>query len=297
MADGLSKRWLRSVAGLALKLFVSAGILYLIFTRTDIHHIGDALLMTGWRTVGLVLIAGLGIWWVEYWRFYATVEPLLDGNIETPLWRVFFSGYAFRFVIPGGHGELGRMLFIGGRYSRRLLAYIIDKGSLAVVVLLTGFFGVWTLYRQYSSYYCFLLLVIPILILLLWIIFRKRRKVFTGFGAYPYRAVLPKTIPLSLLHILLMALQYWLVLRCFDISFWAACGTVGVVMTALMLPISLAGLGVREWVSLQLLAQFDITREVALLAPLLVFLCNVLVPALIGVATLILFKMKPRLRS
>lgn len=48
---------------------------------------------------------------------------------------------------------------------------------------------------------------------------------------------------------------------------------------------------------MQLLAQFDITREVALLAPLLVFLGNVLLPALIGVGTMLLFKMKLWLRT
>ena len=287
----------RSIAGFGVKLCISVGILYLIFSRIDLPRVGEVLLTTGWWRIGLIAIAGLGVWCVEYQRFVTALLPIIDRDKEMPLWRGFFSGYAFRFVIPGGHGELGRMLFISGSYSRRLLAYIIDKGSLAVVVLLTGLIGIWTIYRQYRSYYWFLIIMIPILILLIGIIYRRLRRKISGIGKYPYRTVLPITIPFSLLHILLMALQYWLVLRCFDVSFWAACGTVSVVMMALMLPVSLAGLGVREWISMQLLAQFDITREVALLAPLLVFLGNVLVPALIGVATLLLFKMKPRLRG
>lgn len=287
----------RSIAGFGVKLCISVGILYLVFSRIDLPRIGEVLLNTGWRRLGLIAIAGLGIWCVEYLRFVAALLPIIDRDKEMPLWRVFFSGYALRFVIPGGHGELGKMLFIGGRYLQRVLAYIIDKGSLAVTVLFAGLISAWKIYPQYRSHYWIILLVIPLLVLLIGVFYRKLHSKISGIVEYPYKAILPVTIPLSLLHVLLMVLQYWLILRNFDVSFWTLFGTVSIIMIALMLPISLAGLGVREWISLQVLVQFNVTREAALLAPLLVFFWNVLLPALIGIGTMLLFKMKLRLRT
>lgn len=287
----------RSIAGFGVKLCISVGILYLVFSRIDLPRIGEVLLNTGWRRLGLIAIAGLGIWCVEYLRFVAALLPIIDRDKEMPLWRVFFSGYALRFVIPGGHGELGKMLFIGGRYLQRVLAYIIDKGSLAVTVLFAGLISAWKIYPQYRSHYWIILLVIPLLVLLIGVFYRKLHSKISGIVEYPYKAILPVTIPLSLLHVLLMVLQYWLILRNFDVSFWTLFGTVSIIMIALMLSISLAGLGVREWISLQVLVQFNVTREAALLAPLLVFFWNVLLPALIGIGTMLLFKMKLRLRT
>lgn len=287
----------RSIAGFGVKLCISVGILYLIFSRIDLPRIREVLLNTGWRRLGLIAIAGLGVWCVEYLRFVVALLPIIDHDKEMPLWRVFFSGYALRFVIPGGHGELGKMLFINGRYLQRVLAYIIDKGSLAAAVLFAGFISAWKIFPQYRSRYWIILLVTPILVLLIGVFYRKLHSKISGIAEYPYNAVLPVTIPLSLLHVLLMALQYWLILRNFDISFWTVFGTVSIIMIALMLPISLAGLGVREWISLQVLVQFNVTREAALLAPLLVFFWNVLLPALIGVGTMLLFKMRLRLRT
>ncbi len=287
----------RSIAGFGVKLCISVGILYLVFSRIDLPRIGEVFLTTGWRRIGLIAIAGLGVWYVEYQRFVTALLPIIDRDKEMPLWRVFFSGYALRFVIPGGHGELGKMLFVGGRYLQRVLAYIIDKGSLAFAVLFAGLISAWKIYPQYRSHYWVVLLVAPILVLLIWIIYRKFHSKFSVIAKYPFKAILPVTIPLSLLHVLLMALQYWLILHNFDVSFWTLFGTVSIIMIALMLPISLAGLGVREWISLQILVQFDVTREAALLAPLLVFFWNVLLPALIGVGTMLLFNMKLRLRE
>jgi len=297
MADNPEQRIRQKILGFLLKITFSAVILYFLLSTMDPAQLVSVLSDTGRTTVLLVFLAGTGIWLMEFLRFYITIKPVMNSDKSAPLWRVFFSGYALRFLIPGGHGEVGKMIFVSGKYSLRVVAYLLDKGSLALVVSVGGLMGVWQVYPQLRSYYWFLLLIVPAVLTAVLYFSRKRVLEQSGDQRYPFVRMVLITIPLSVLHVFLMATQYWLILRGAQIPFWAIFTTVNVVLFAVMVPVSFAGLGVREWTTLQLLRSFEISKESALVAPLLIFFCNVFVPALIGTGVILIFKMKPALFS
>jgi len=281
MANYTGQKRYKKIFGFFLKIAFSAIILYFLLSSLNIFQLSVVLSTVGWTTVGQVFFAGVGLWLVEYLRFYLTTKPIIPEDNTGTLLRVFFSGYALRFLIPGGHGEVGKMVFVPGKYSQRLIAYLADKGSLAMAVSVGGLAGAWRVYPQLRPYYWILPVIVPVIFLV------ARRLV--------HKKVLSVTIPLSFIHVFIMAVQYWLVLRCVNVPFPTIIITVNVVLIAVMIPISFAGLGVREWTTMQMLRYLEISKETALVAPLLVFICNVFIPALIGVG--IIFKMKPTLFS
>jgi len=295
MADKTGPKRIKNISGYFLKIAVSTVILYFLLSSLNITQLSAVLSTGGWITMSQVFFAGVGLWFVEYLRFYVTTKAILSKNATHPLLRVFFSGYALRFLIPGGLGEVGKMMFVPGRYSQRLIAYLADKGSLAFAVLVGGLAGAWTVFPKMRPYYWILLVIVPMIFLIARDIVLKQGRSLAGERAYPFKKVLWVTIPLSFLHVFIVALQYWLVLRSAQIPFPAVFTTVNIVLFAVMIPISFAGLGVREWTTLQMLRHFKILKETALVAPLLVFVCNVFIPALIGVGVILIFKMKPAL--
>lgn len=295
MSDKTTPKKLKKISGYFLKIIVSGVILYFLFSTLNLSQLSTVFLTVGWSTICLVFLAGVGLWFIEYLRFYIATRAILPNDNSSRFLRVFFSGYALRFVIPGGLGEVGKMMFVPGSYSRRLIAYLADKGSLALAVFVGGLSGVWRVYPQMRPYYWILLVVIPALFLIVRYFVRKQDLSLSGDYAYPVKKVLGVTIPLSFLHVFIMALQYWLVLKSVQIPFSAVFTTVNIVLFAVMIPISFAGIGVREWTTMQMLLHFEISKETALVAPLLVFVCNVFIPALIGVAVILIFKMKPAL--
>ncbi|MBN2600681.1 MAG: flippase-like domain-containing protein [Candidatus Marinimicrobia bacterium] len=283
------------ILGHFLKIAVSTVILYFLFSSINISQLSIVLSTNGGDAICLVFILGIILWFVEYLRFYISTNVILKKDTNDLLLQVFFSGYAMRFMIPGGLGEVGKMMFVPGKYSMRLIAYLADKGSLALAILIGGLAGVWSSYPQTRVYYWILLVVMPGAFLVVRRIVLKKNRLLIDEPDYPFKKVLIFTIPLSFIHVFIVTLQYWLILRSANIPLSTVFMTVNIVLFAVMIPISFAGIGVREWTSLQLLRQFAISKETAIVAPLLVFVCNVLIPALIGVAVMLIFKMKPTL--
>jgi len=282
-------------SGYFFKIAVSTIILYFLLSSLNISQLSVVLSTEGRTTIYRVFFLGIILWLVEYLRFIISTNVILTEDTNDPLLRVFFSGYAMRFLIPGGLGEVGKMMFVPGKYSQRLIAYLADKGSLALAILVGGLVGVWKVYPQLRAFYWILFVIVPVVFLVVRHLVLKKSLSLNKEHLYPYKRVLMITIPLSFIHVFIVALQYWLILKSVDIPFSTIFMTVNIVLFAVMVPISIAGLGVREWTTLQLLRQFAIAKETALVAPLLVFVCNVFVPALVGVAVILIFKMKPAL--
>ncbi|MDO9547783.1 MAG: lysylphosphatidylglycerol synthase transmembrane domain-containing protein [Candidatus Marinimicrobia bacterium] len=276
--------------GLIIKVIISTLILYVLFSQFDIILLSEKIGKISRLKLALVVILGFILWLTEYLRFYVTLKPVLhDGNIK--LWRVFFSGYALRFVFPGGHGEVGKMLFVSGRYSQRVWAYLMDKGSFGLVVLISLIVSGWFYFPEHRVYFCLGFGLTVIFSVILLIVFRKRN-VFTTNSRYPFHKILPPALGLSVLQVMIITVQYWLILYGENISIGVVFSTVCAILVVIMIPISFGGLGVREWTTLQILKQFQVSREIAIITPLAVFFTNVLLPAIIGAGVIIFFKMK-----
>jgi len=110
---------LRKILVFSGKIVISLGLIYWILRRVDIDE--------GWRftlehtqTVFWVAMLALLQWTIEFTRFLTILKTGGIRNSVSRTFRAFWMGYCFRFVLPGNQGEIGKMLFIGGKPAHRV---------------------------------------------------------------------------------------------------------------------------------------------------------------------------------
>jgi len=290
MAKSSGSRRLSGIILAGFKFGLSAVILYFLFYRFD-YRLLLSLLQPGGARTGVILVAsGVLVWIVEYYRFCLTLRPVTQSVKRDLLVKVFFTGYAMRFILPGGHGEIGKMLFIPGSNTGKVMAYLVDKVSFIAVVLMSFVISYWYLFPSRRFY----LLILPILILGGFILIRQLnigRTIKRYFYVnYPFLKIGYTVLGLSLIQFFMVIFQYWYLLHSTGISPQVVAGVVSIILTVIMIPVSLAGLGLREWASWRLFQDFNVPQELALAAPLVIFTVNVLIPAIIGAIVFLLIR-------
>jgi uncharacterized membrane protein YbhN (UPF0104 family) len=109
------------------------------------------------------------------------------------------------------------------------------------------------------------------------------KRLYESLHGYSISAV-GKTLGVSLgFNILLITMNYLLGLSLGDrVSIWYYCLFVPITSIVTLLPVSFAGLGVREGAYVFLFTQAGMPRETALSLSLLVYVVSILAPGLIG---------------
>jgi len=271
----------RRLSGIILtgfKFGLSVAILYYLFYRFNYRLLLALLRPSDASPVAVLTASGVLVWIVEYCRFYLTLKPVTQSVKRDLLVRAFFTGYAMRFILPGGHGEIGKMLFVPGSNTGKVVAYLMDKVSFIAVVLVGFVISFWSFFPGKRFY----LLILPVLILGGFILI-KRLKIKRYFLInYPFLKIGYKALGLSLIQFIVVIFQYWYLLHSTGIPSRVVAGVVSMILTVIMIPVSIAGLGLREWASWRLFQNFQVPPELALAAPLMIFTVNVLIPAIIG---------------
>lgn len=288
---GKIRRWIF----LLLKVAVSAGLMYWIIHRVDLARLAEFFSAES----GTVLIVGLLAllqWAVEFSRLYVVLK---DSRLSQPLptlFRAFFMGYAFRFVLPGNQGEVGKLLFISGKPAYRASAYVYEKAGFVVAMLILAGLGLGRMYPRYTvaglALTGLMLLLLPVWNLI------ARRKFLEPYIPERLRTVRPlmTQIGLSLVSMAVVSLQYYLFLAQFGMSFLDSGMVFVLVLAVLLLPVSLAGVGLRESATAMLLATFQVPASLGTSIPFLIFMLNIAIPALVG-AFFFLFSKKQALRE
>jgi uncharacterized membrane protein YbhN (UPF0104 family) len=115
---------------------------------------------------------------------------------------------------------------------------------------------------------------------------RLLRRLVVPVGSLSYRRVWG-AFGFSVIVLGFNVVQFYLLLRAFQmVPFVAVATTCPLVFVALILPVTIAGFGVREVTAAALLARFGVAPAVAVDASLVLFATNVGVPALAGALSL-----------
>jgi hypothetical protein len=282
MAKSTGSRHLSGIILTGFKFGLSAVILYYLFYRFNYRLLLSQLRPGGASTVAVLLASGVLVWIVEYCRFCLALTPVTRSVKRDLLVRAFFTGYAMRFILPGGHGEIGKMLFVPGSNTGKVVAYLMDKVSFIAVVLVSFVISFWYLFPGKRFY----LFIIPALILggFLLIKLLKLDQIVKRYFLinYPFLKISYRALVLSLIQFVIVIFQYWYLLHSTGIPSKVVAGVVSIVLTVIMVPVSIAGLGLREWASWKLFQNFRVPQELALATPLMIFTVNVLIPAIVG---------------
>jgi hypothetical protein len=193
----------------------------------------------------------------------------------------FFSGYAFRLLIPGGHAEFSKIFLLPGKKRGKMLAFGMEKYAQALIKIFALLIVLpfnFPDFKVYSILCLFLLMIGYLLFPKIPIIKTFQEKDFH------YHRVIGMNIIFAAEIFAIMGLQYYLLLNEVDsISLSATYHTSVYLWSAGMVPVSVSGLGIREGLAVYFFKFYNVSAAHAVATSLFLFTINTIIPALVGV--------------
>ncbi|MDZ4182757.1 MAG: lysylphosphatidylglycerol synthase domain-containing protein, partial [Candidatus Cloacimonadaceae bacterium] len=208
----------------------------------------------------------------------------------------YLIGLALRFLIPGGSASAGKVLFIDNSSHYASLFSFGAERAFMTWVTWTFAFAAGLFYFGSDVLIWILIGFILIALAPIWAYWLLNLSAKSRRWRESYRQSAPKLATLQLLSAFLMQLQYWLVLQQSGvISFGQSLTRMSLTNFSNSIPITFAGLGLRESFAIHFLADAGFTATQAVAATLTVFVFQDVLPGIVGAVTLLIAKKKPRL--
>jgi uncharacterized membrane protein YbhN (UPF0104 family) len=205
-------------------------------------------------------------------------------------------GHALRFLIPGGHAVIGKMYFVKNEKKLSFMSIGIEK-----------FFQIWInlLFASFAAIFYFRnKFILPTIIAFVFIIFLpfiiyllkyldKKDSLAKYFKQY--WKIIPRIFFMQIAYMFLTIFQYFILLNNFvSYHFFSAVISIPLILFSNLIPITYAGLGLREKFAIEVLSKYGISSETAITVSLTVFIFNSLLPAFIGLFFIIKSKRKKK---
>jgi uncharacterized membrane protein YbhN (UPF0104 family) len=269
---------------LMAKLIVSIIILYFLFRKIDLRDVFEKIVTLPWQVLLFIIVTALIKQIIEIgnWYFMLCLNPNYQPKFHEIV-HSHFIGQALRFLIPGGHAVVGKVFFVENKKKASLVSVGAEKFFQIWIILffaaIASFFHFQKISLILRLSFFILMLLLPIILYYLKFFFSPLRQSFFK----NYSLILPKIIFAQTLYILITITQYFVVLNSLsDIQFLNVFLAVPLILTANIIPITYAGLGLRETFAITVLAVYSIPSAEAITTSLFVFLFNTFLPALIG---------------
>ncbi len=269
-----------------LKGIISLGIIYWILHQIDLREV-RAFVAGHTTTVFYIFLLAMAQWAVEFIRFSVILRTGGLAQSAVRIFRAFWMGYSFRFILPGNQGEIGKMIFVQGTPASRFAVYVYEKLGFVFALLLLFVVGFSWLYPQFL-YVSIVMFGAVLLGLILW------NRIFANTVIKSHlprelckRQPLLVQMALAAVTLSLIFLQYYLFLQEAGLTFPETVSVVSIILTIILMPVTLAGLGLRESAAVMLLTPFGVSPEMSTTIPFLIFVINVAAPALIGAVMLV----------
>ncbi len=285
------ENWVRVKITFLLKLAFSMLIMAYLFTRLSLHQVYDF-----WQTLSLSTILVLFFLFlvnlmVQLWRWRTLVISHLPKTSFDQIIKSFFAGFTLRLSVPGGYAEVGKIFLVSGGRKETLFAFGMEKYIIASTqFLLVGFAGMYILPEFYAG--SFTMVVLAVTLFTVYPYFKKfpflKRHLDPDF---PYSSSMIIVAVLTVMVYALVTTQYYFMLLPEKVLTWLEMASVVIILIgSAMIPISYSGLGVREGVGIFLFQRFDVGQEIVVGMTLLIFLLNIVLPAIVGMVVIFKFR-------
>lgn len=296
----------------AAKVLIAGGLLYYLINVVDYNKILLAVNEANLVVIGIVLSLGVLNIYLQYSKWRLTSKEVLGETNRSKIFRSLFYGFSAGIITPIRVGEyFGRAIeFKDKSLVQVTVATLVDKFFPLLMVASIG--SVSSLLFIYFYYEVSVYIVLSLFILLftffyllVTLLLSKRfwnnllfSKINSSVKLKPFldklrvfesldRVYFYKMMLISFLFYSCFLIQYALLVMAFSNHYdfihylWAA----NLIMFAktVIPPISLGELGIREGASVYFLTQMGETAAIGFNASILLFIINLLIPALIGV--------------
>lgn len=218
---------------------------------------------------GAIALVGIGVQWLKWQLLLRHQIP--EANGRDALYSLL-GGAALGLVTPSRLGELGRGVFLGRSRTRAALLTVVDKLSSAAVTLGLGAAAAWILWPHFRG---FLLLLLCILGALLYWGWCRRQ----ASGPVAWGAIAGLSVSFNLVF---MAQFLYLVSASVAADSAVVLAVPVVFALKTLLPLGFLDLGVREAAAILVFSSLGLEPQPAFVASLLIFACNVCLPAGLG---------------
>ncbi len=282
--DATTRKKIWRILSFALKLLVTALILWGLFRRMDLGQVWQNLInQPPWLILAILGLAVLRHWG-QYlaWQYSLQVNPLYTLK-RKEVFESYMIGQALRFAVPGSWGILGKVAFVSNSSKgASVISCFLERiyvtwsifvfASLALLYLPQGIPG-WIRWSLFAW-----LITLPVWLYFLLYLNRRWNHLRPNYIRYAPRLTL-----LMVATTLLNLFQYWLMLHLTQaVSFWDVVKRMSLSHLSYSIPITVAGLGLKESFAISLLSKIGLQAESIASTTLAIFIINDVVPALIG---------------
>ncbi len=275
---------LKQILSFVLKYAVAGVLLYYLLQKADGRAIIDAVLaLKAEAFLAALLIAALNLT-LQFLRWRYLIEQHSSQFSVGDLLPSFLAGFTLRMIVPGGHAEFAKVFMLPGRKRGKILAFGWEKFfqtylKLVLMLIVLPFFfdnlPLWT--RAIAPVLIILFLFLPLLLSKPFI----ARHLEKPAGYY---RIFSQTLMYTFLIYATLIMQYQALLSVLHpLPLAETAATVIFILGSGLIPISVAGLGVRENVALYFFSRQGVPAGVAVGVSLLIFIMNHVLPALAGV--------------
>jgi len=199
----------------------------------------------------------------------------------------FFAGFALRMMIPGGHAEVTKIFLLQGRKRGKVIAFGVEKLFQTALKVVLISFALPVVFPEYRVVLWSIGSLIILGFFVLPIILKKERFQKHQEKEVAYQNIFFTSLIHSLPIFACITLQYFFLLnQSFEVSLFQTGIVTVFIWGAGLIPISISGLGVRENLAVFFLAQYSVPGAAAVGTSLLVFFINAIIPAIIGIFTI-----------
>ena len=268
-----------------VKIIITITILFFIFRKIDFTQLINTFKNISITTVIFILLIAVIKIFIEYknWGHYLKINP--DYNPQnSEIFRSLMIGHALRFLIPGGHAVVGKMYFVNNRKMLTFMSVGVEKFFQIWINLLYASFAAIFYFRHTQLFWMiFLFILILSLPLLIYLIKHLHKKQSVEIYFTKYLKIVPRICSMQGIYMALTIFQYFLLLNNFlRFHFFSSIISIPLILFANVIPITYAGLGLREKFAMEVLSKYHISSEIAITVSLTIFILNSVLPALLG---------------
>lgn len=270
------------------KLLLTAVILYYVFRGLEPRLILHNMLKLPLGVIFLLILSSFlrHCIQLQVWKLSLRLNPAYIWDARAEL-NSYLIGLPLAFIFPGGHASVGKMFWVKNTsHFASIIAYIAEKGYLTWAM---WSFAAAAALMHYPNIP--ISLGMPLFLLLLSApLWSEFLFLFWKQGAV-YRRQYAKKAPLLALYQIAAAMialsQYWLILNSIkEISYLDNFKLMSLTNFSNTLPITLAGLGLRESFAIHFLKNASFAASEAIAATLSLFVIQDVIPALVGLVAL-----------
>lgn len=268
----------------ALKVCLSAFILWRIAVKVDIGSAISAFFHLPLPLIALLMGLSTLRHVAQYhnWLYALGVNPSFTHN-KTEVKRSYMIGLPLRFALPGGHAAIAKILFV--KNSSRMASFWSTTLERSFMT-----WGTWTLaslaafvyYPHLPVWLGILAIVVCLLLPIVLYIVLGSKTDWRRLQA-PFRSLAPRMMAIQIGANIITYLQYWLLLNAvLPINWWSSTMRMALTQFSNSIPITFAGLGLRESFAIHFLKTAGISAEQAVSATLSLFIIQDILPAIAG---------------